>query len=445
MKKILTIVLLLLSIVAKAQTIHIIVFCATNDRKHSSLTGVAYAAKNTKQYFENEFVPNVRRYTGGNVNAKFYYDANFNKAALENAVNNLSTSYNDAILFYYCGHGFNTTSSGRQYPKLSLGGMDDARSKWLEDVYSVLKQKKHRLLVTIAEACNRVYDVSNAKNGHGAFGPHPTYTPKAANYQTLFNASGDYLCSSCKREQASYFENEWGYFTDCFISSFDFETSEMTLSPTWDNLLATTKQKTEEVAYQNGDDQNPQWKKEGGQIVVKTPTLTKSVVVSDYAKTKLDMVFNNPTQVWDYVVYKGNLSGNNRNGYGAYKWKSGGYYFGEFKDGKPKGKGMLISGNSIWLGNVESSGKDGISFSKHETYAYDNTGIRLEKTGGTVSISYQWNSVIKFIETSKGNYYFGQVDLNGYYQGYGLFVWTNGRAWFGTWKNGQQLQGGYIN
>lgn len=443
MKKLLTIVLLLLSIVVKAQTIHIIVFCATNDRKHGTLTGVAYAAKNTKQYFETEFVPNVRRYTGSNVDAKYYYDANFNKSALENVVSSLSTSYNDVILFYYCGHGFNTTSSSRQYPKLSLGGMDDARSKWLEDVYSVLKQKNHRLLVTIAEACNRVYDVSNAKNGRGAFGPHPTYTPKAENYRALFNASGDYLCSSCKREQASYFENDWGYFTDCFISSFDLETSEMTSSPTWDNLLATTKKKTEEVAYQNGDDQNPQWKKEGGQAIVKTPTLTKNVVVSDYTKSKLDVIFNNPTQVGDRIIYKSSASRSGGNGYGALKWKSGGYYFGEFRNGQPKGIGMLISANSIWLGNVEQSGKNGFSFSEYSSYAYDNTGKRIS-SGAKSVMGYYWQSSLKFVETSKRNYYLGQVDANGFYQGMGLFVWANGEAWFGTWENGQQKQGEYI-
>lgn len=446
MKELITAIFLLISVAANSQTVHILAFCATNDMKHGVLTGVATSAKNTKLYFEQQFVPEVKKYSGCNVSANFYYDSQFNKSTLERIVNSLTSNSNDVIFFYYCGHGFNITSSNHLYPKLFLGGMDDARSKWLEDVYSVLKQKKHRLLVTIAEACNREYDVSNAKNGRGAFGPHPTYSKNGVNYRILFkDASGDYLCSSSQRKQASYFENGWGYFTDCFISAFDYETSEMTSSPSWDNILATAKQKTQEVAYQNGDEQTPQWKKEGGQIIVKKPALSKNIIVSDYAKSKLDMVFNNPTQVFETITYKGGMSGNQRNGYGAYKWKSGGYYFGEFKDGKPKGTGMVINGNSIWIGTVEESGANGFCFARHNTYAYDNTGVLIEKTGGTVSIDYHWNSVLKFIETSKGNYYLGQVDLNGYYQGFGLFVWANGEAWFGTWKNGQRDKGGYIN
>lgn len=260
MKRLLTIILLLLSIVAKAQTIHIIVFCATNDKKKGVLTDLATSAKNTKQYFEREFVPDVKKYSGYSVSAHYYYDSQFNKTTLDSVVNNLYSSGNDVIFFYYCGHGFNETSSSRQYPKLSLGGMDGTRSKWLEDVYYVLRQKNHRLLITIAEACNKVYEVQSVRNGPGSFGPHSTYSKNAANYNKLFSQSGDYLCSSSKREQASWFDNGWGYFTDCFINAFNRETSEITSSPSWDNIFATTTLKTHELAYQNGEDQTPQWK-----------------------------------------------------------------------------------------------------------------------------------------------------------------------------------------
>ena len=64
MKQFFTITLLfLISIVAKSQTIHIIVFCATQDRM------VGLSASNTRNYFEQEFVPDVRRYSGCAVDA----------------------------------------------------------------------------------------------------------------------------------------------------------------------------------------------------------------------------------------------------------------------------------------------------------------------------------------------------------------------------------------
>ena len=425
MKRFITVLLLLMSFVAKSQTIHIIVFCDTRDKK------VGASASNTLDYFQNEFVPNVRRYSGFNVNANYYYDSQFNKRTMESVVSNMTSSSNDVIFFYYCGHGFNVTSSGREYPKLSLGGMDDAHSKWLEDVYSALRQKNHRLLITIAEACNRVYDVQNTRNGPGTFGPHPTFTKSAANYKALFSKSGDYLCSSSKREQASWFENGWGYFTDCFINTFDSETSVTTSSPSWDNILATTTQKTQEMAYQNGYDQIPQWKKDGGTIVVKKPTLSKDVLLSNFAKSKLDMVFRNATNYsqCDCIKYTG------KNGYGALKWSGGGYYFGHFENGVPHGMGFSIGGDGVWVGPIEDYQNGTMYFRNHRTRKYDIYG----------KLTYDNQEAFKFIETTKGNFYLGKVDINGYYQGFGLFVWADGRAWVGYFHNGQQSEGEYIN
>lgn len=428
MKRFLLIILLLLTIIAaEAQTIHILVFCDTKDRK------VGLSATNTRDYFQNEFVPDLRRYSGCNVNAKFYYDATFTKSSLENAVNNLSSSSNDVIFFYYCGHGFNATSSTRQYPRLFLGGMDEAHSKWLEDVYSALKQKNHRLLVTIAEACNRVYDVQYSRNGPGAFGPHPTITKSAANYRSLFSKSGDYLCSSSKREQASWFDNGWGYFTDCFINVFGNETSEMTSSPSWDNIFATTTQKTQELADQNGEVQVPQWKKEGGTVIVKKPSLGKELLLSEHVRSKLDMVFRNASNSsqCDCIKYTG------RNGYGAFKWKSGGYYFGHFEKGVPHGNGFSIGSDGVWFGSINDYKNNTMYFDKHTTQKFDNLGGRINAT---------WRkSTFKFVETAKGNYFLGFVDLNGYYQNLGLFIWSDGRAWVGRFENGQRKEGEYIN
>ena len=191
------------------------------------------------------------------------------------------------------------------------------------------------------------------------------------------------------------------------------------------------------MAYQNAEEQVPQWKKEGGSVIVKKPTLSTDLLLTEYAKSKLDLVFRNPTQTWSNVLYKGAISNGKRNGYGAYKWKSGGYYFGEFKDGNPKGEGINISANETWMGIVEDYKNNTMYFQKYSVYNYDNLGH---------PIYYNWKpTTVKFITTVKGNYYFGQVDANGYYQGYGLFVWSDGRAWVGRFENGQQKEGGYIN
>jgi len=431
MKSFLTVVLLLLTIVLKAQTIHVIVFCATNDisKKYGTLSGVAYASRNTKQYFEQVFVPDVRKYSGYNVSANYYCDSQFNKSMLESVTSNLSSNIDDVIFFYYCGHGFNVTSSSREYPKLSLGSMDDDHSKWLEDVYAVLRQKKHRLLITIAEACNREYDLPSAHNGHGTFGLHPTFAKTSTNYHTLFSQSGDYLCTSSKRGQASTFDNDWGYFTDSFIDAFNNETSERTSSPSWDNIFATTTQKTQELAYQNGETQTPIWKKEGGTVVVKKPTLSKDVLLSNFAKSKLDMVFRNATNYsqCDCIKYTG------KNGYGALKWSGGGYYFGHFENGAPHGMGFSIGGDGVWVGKITNYEKGTMYFDPSLTSKFDCYG-NGSRTGA-----------FKFIITAKGNYYLGNVDDEGFYQGWGLFVWSDGRAWVGRWANGQQEHGEYIN
>lgn len=427
MKAVICLILLLSPVLSFSQTIHFILFAATNDFK------VGAASDAALRYFQYEFVPLLGN-VGFNVRPQFFAGSDFTRSNMDNVVSNLRTNSNDIIIFYYTGHGYNNCSAPNpnDYPTLLVGANDGenvpGKSKAEMDVFNVLRTKPHKLLLTIAESCNNC-DRRNAP-AIPRMVSYDAADVDVIKFKNLFLSSGDYLVSSSRKGESSY-GLQIGFFTGAFVDVLKEETAKDGQStPSWNSIFNKTATRTTNDASKSTDDngnqciQHPQFTAYGSQIASTEPMLTA-------AKRVLNNVLNN-----------GNYVGNYQNGRGGMKWRNDTqYYFGEFQDGQPNGVGICISYDNIWMGVVKTENNN-MSFGS-DTYIYDGKGVR--KSNGAHSVGYSWNSTLKLIRTKKGNYYFGQVDVNGYYQGYGMFVWQDGRAWVGTFKNGQQEQGGYIN
>ena len=199
MRIVLSILFLLSCLATNAQKIHLIFVSATNDNS------LVTATTNTERYFKNVFVPNLSRYF--TVNSHFYSGNQFTKNNVDFSINSLIVNSNDVVIFYYCGHGYNVEGSNQKFPRLWMGDVDDSNSIWLSEIYSRLKNKNPRLLLTIAEACNR--DVRSRANviSNGDFPPPKTYRINESSIRKLFSASGYYIVSSCSRNQKSSFSN----------------------------------------------------------------------------------------------------------------------------------------------------------------------------------------------------------------------------------------------
>lgn len=259
MKKVFTIILTMLlacNIISRAEdigggTIHFIVFADTED------ASIGTSCSQTLKYLQGNFLVKLRRYIDNMDTKSYIYEGNgnFTRSKLNEAISSLSTSPNDVILFYYTGHGFNNGSN--DYPTLTLGRDGEAldeRKKELLDVYNTLRSKSHRLLVVMAEACNK------QASGTGISDNSP-YEDDGSKFKTLFASSGDYMISSSKRGQASYSQaGSMGVFSRSFSEAMDEIASEnSTTSATWPNLFRLISQKTVQRAAQLKISQNPQW------------------------------------------------------------------------------------------------------------------------------------------------------------------------------------------
>lgn len=249
------------------QTLHFVYCSDTNDSE------IGRSSEEANRFFLNNFIPQVKKNTNLNVYKYVYTGSDFQKSKLESTLSNLSTSSGDVIFFYYTGHGYN--GGDNQYPTLTLGLRGDAlstRTKSLMSIYNTLKSKPHKLLVVMAEACNYEYNMRGVRGNYS--GGYGNYEGSNANYKNLFAySSGDYLMSSCKKNQKSYCPlGGLGYFTMSFRDVLEGNSSYSS----WDYFLNAVASKTRIYADQYaGETQEPQWLK--GQTSTTTRTTEKSV------------------------------------------------------------------------------------------------------------------------------------------------------------------------
>lgn len=240
--------------IALAKTIHLLIFTDDNDQS------IGTSCAQTRKFFSNTFVPNLKQYTGLSVVEKYYYGSRFSVSSVNNAISSLNSTSSDVIIFYYAGHGYNRGYN--DYPTMTLGvsGTSIAqRSKDLLDVYNSLRKKPHQLLLCIAEACNAVHHVNGiADNTIMSF---PTHVFSAEHFKELFNASGDYMASSSIKGQKSYSsEGSPGMFTCGFREAFNEVVERSNAgTATWRSVFVKTVANTEHIALESGYTQQPQW------------------------------------------------------------------------------------------------------------------------------------------------------------------------------------------
>jgi len=260
MKRIVLWILLLFPIVLFAQTngtIHVILFSATHDSK------VGTSCEETNKYFKEIFVPKLRNNTGCNVITYFFSGVDFSINKLNTTIISINTSNNDVIFFYYAGHGYNRGYNN--YPTLTFGIEGEelsSRQRDVLDIYNSLKQKPHRLLIVMSEACNQVYQTRHDIQSGRILSSYHVDEDTKNHYQELFcDAYGEYLMSSSMKGEYSYLATgRAGFFTCAFQDVFSEITSKSYNGiATWNTLLSNTKSKTTHYARENGKTQNPQW------------------------------------------------------------------------------------------------------------------------------------------------------------------------------------------
>ena len=161
----------------------------------------------------------------------------------------------------------------------------------------------------------------------------------------------------------------------------------------------------------------------------------------------LDKCLENPTEVTEYSIYKGEFSGDERLGLGVVKWSGGSYYIGCW-NGFMDGLGIYI----VPVGYVVGGGCSSSMYYVGEWYSlktgigicYDEYG-NINYIGGFENdrpterypMSGYNNDKFECIEYGTGNYYVGMT-TGGKPDGLGFYMWQNGNLWFGEWENGKR-------
>lgn len=222
----------------EGSTIHFIVFSATNDRSLSS------SAAMTNDYFSKNIIPQLESSSGMKVQHYINKGDKFNKYELERVIDNLNTQEDDAIFFYYVGHGYNEGRS--DFPTLTLGIEGSPlhkRKKSLDAVYDKLKSKPHRLLITVAEACNGERAGFPISSNPITLDAPPQEDDESEIKRLFKKATGNYLVSSSSKGQASYLiSGQPGQFTIAFREAFSTVVSkDYGSNATWGDIWNKTK------------------------------------------------------------------------------------------------------------------------------------------------------------------------------------------------------------
>ena len=243
--------LLALCPLCPAQSFHFLYFSDTND------SNIGKSCEETNRYFLNNFIPQVRKHTNLKVRVHQFSGSSFTRNNLNTVLKELESGRDDVIFFYYTGHGYNNDTN--DYPNLTLGLRSDpmpSRLKSLLSVYNTLREKPHRLLVVIGEACNKVYSSALKKESYAvSFDP---FQGDASKYRTLFQEQrGDYLMSSSKKNELTFGVNdEMGVYSRAFSEVID---GDLPIT-TWPELFDAVADVTAREAKRRIDEeQHPQW------------------------------------------------------------------------------------------------------------------------------------------------------------------------------------------
>lgn len=251
-----------------AQTLHAIVFSATEDET------IGVANETSYQLLRDE-IEKIGYNTGMDVQLYPYIDENFTKANVAQVLFDLDKIdlSNDVVLFYFLGHGF--SSEETKWPNLlfmntaegkPLGQSDvKAASLNLEAIEQSLSQKNARLTIVMAEASNDELGKINAvapEEGvdFDLFKTDEGSLSDEERYKDLFLFSrGSIVASSSKPEYLSYYnEKQGGLFTRGFLGALKVQVAK-DYQADWGSFLLDVQRRTKSLAKSNNLSQSAQY------------------------------------------------------------------------------------------------------------------------------------------------------------------------------------------
>lgn len=227
----------------KLVALHLILVANTLDKKigktcETDKKNVLDLFKEIASYLGIVFIPTV------------ISDENFSRTTVLEALNKLSPSPNDIVVFYYSGHGYNSKSNFpnidlRYKSSLDVGG-ENAMN--MEEIYNYILAKKARLNLVISDCCNN--EISDATN-EIADAPSLRSTSvgwSKINAMNLFlKVNNSIVMTAASKGQLSAGNiNDGGFFTSNFLDNIEKSLGKFTSfdQNNWNFVVTQAKART---------------------------------------------------------------------------------------------------------------------------------------------------------------------------------------------------------
>ncbi len=265
MKRLISLLTLLVALSVNAQTIHWITFIddsydIINCNNRIDTISFGESAHNMLYGRFIQIVSPVLLNKGYKISISDPFRQSITPDSFKKAIEKLHCDQNDIIMFYYIGHGAHGTDDINPYPQLTLGSNSERMYIPLQWVHNQLKAKNPALLVSICMCSNDSCSVSSKKKPMFIIDDvnkikEPTFKVNygieyltAAEKQTITDffkgCKGDIILSSASPGQHSYAcYTPYGFtdlFSAMFVSRFENDSSEGTLN--WATLLNNVKE-----------------------------------------------------------------------------------------------------------------------------------------------------------------------------------------------------------
>lgn len=188
-------------------------------------------------------------------------DDNFSCEKIAKAVAGLAIKPEDAVIFYYSGHGFRRNSTQTKFPEFDCRRTGDPTQIELDGVVKELSKKKPRFILAVADTCNKetAPDILPAaaikKNLSANRGP--------ALKRLFLKYHGTLMMSGSEPGEYSWYlvagPNLGGFFTNQLLSAVDKEIAQSVTEVRWEDIA---QEATKTILVPTSPDhtyQNPQF------------------------------------------------------------------------------------------------------------------------------------------------------------------------------------------
>lgn len=230
----------------QAQTIHVVIFCDTND------ASIGENKESERKITINEIqtISEVLEEYGYDIDITDCHGTFCNKNNLIKVVKGLDVGTEDVVFFYYGGHGSRAKNNDADpFPQMCLG--EDYQENWVPAtlIKNMIMQKNPRLAIILTGCCNS----EDAGVSIKSVVAESKYTSEASvnkeAYKRLFlDTKGCVMMTSSKAGQYSYSGKEGGVFCLLFWSIMELVGDRTSnVQADWNYICELVKQSVAEI------------------------------------------------------------------------------------------------------------------------------------------------------------------------------------------------------